>query len=280
MQIKKRARSAIFGKKTEPIEEKKEEKKEETVDNEQPVVKKESAIIGENMEKKEMTEVVENDSVAPVSEKTSDQVSQEKEQVNEEVVQPISQVNKEVVNEPPAGDGDYIVQTEVKRNLLHYFILIAVISFLIGLVSMAGISLLLQKTPFELPFITRKVEITPSPKPTILVEPTKVVVVNLAEYKIEVLNGTEIAGAASKLKTALTTEGFSVISAGNAEKSDYTDTIISAKKKVTSAYLDKLKESLKKTYTIAPDSKTLVPESSEADVIITIGIGTSGKINQ
>lgn len=299
MQIKKRAKSAKFGKKIEPVEEKKEEKKDPTVENKPPVVsipdKEEVIVKEENKGEKQAQESAISDPEVKAVEEKNDLVNQEEVHVKEEVVnesgveeaiQPVNSVNQEVMNETPAkeiaeqrtpeSDNAYVVQTEIKKNLLRYFILVAVISFLVGLVSMAAISFFLQKKPFELPFITRKVEIMPSPVPTITVEPTKVVEVNLAEYNIEVLNGSEIAGEASKLKTELITGGFKVVSIGNAEKSDYRDTIISVKKKVSAAFLEKLKDNLKKTYTLAPDAKTSLPETSEADVVITIGSGRAG----
>lgn len=314
MRTKKRAKPAKFGVKVKVAEEKKEEQKEAPIGNEksptvpspveqtpqpavvispveqeqqpQEPVKEEAVVKVENKEEKPTPEAVVNIAAAPVTEKATEQVTQEKQQMNDEVQAPAVQ-NQEVVSESPAkgaeeqessaNDNAYIVQTEVKKNLVRYFLIIAIISFLIGLVSMAGINFLLKKSSFEIPFISRKtVEVTPSPEPTITVEPTKITVVNLEEYNIEVLNGSGITGAASKLKEALTTEGFKVISAGNANKSDYTDTIISAKKKVSSAYLEKLKENLKKTYTVVFDSKTLISEASEADVVITIGSSASG----
>ncbi len=307
MQTKKRAKPAKFGAKAKPVEEKKEEQKETPIVKEAPIVneqppaiiqpveqnqqpqlpvKEEAVVKVESKEEKPAVEAVANIVAAPVIEKNAEPLSQEKAQMSEDVQAPIVQSQETVSESPakalaeqesPANDNAYIVQTEVKKNLVRYFLIIAIISFLIGLVSMAGINFFLQKTTFEIPFISRKtVEISPSPKPTITVEPTKVTVVNLEEYSIEVLNGSGITGAASKLKEALTTEGFKVISAGNADKSDYTDTIIAAKKKVSSAYMEKLKENLKKTYTVVADSKTLVPETSEADVVITIGSSTSG----
>lgn len=273
MQIKKRARSVKFGKKIESHEKKKEVKEEAIVKEEKKIEKEEAGMVS-------------IDSGA-ANEKNNAQTNQKEAQIKEEVQAPIIQ-NQEVVNEPPANaalktespvdDNDYIVQTEVKKNLLRYFIVVAVISFLIGLISMAVINFFLSGTNYDIPFIKREVVVaTPSPKPTVTVEQTKVIEVDLAEYSIEVLNGSGISGVASELKTALTTDGFKVISAGNADKSDYTNTIISAKKKVSSAYLVKLKENLKKTYILDSDSKAVLAETDEADVIITIGSNTSGK---
>lgn len=315
MQTKKRAKPAKFGAKAKQVEEKKEEHKEAPIANEkslivptpvgqtqqpavvtssveqeqqsQEPVKEEAVVKVESKEEKSVPEPVVSIAAAPVTEKATEQVSQEKEQMSDEVQVGAAQ-NQETVSEspakalaeqePPASDNAYIVQTEVKKNLVRYFLIIAIISFLIGLASMAGINfLLIKKSSFEIPFISRKtVEVTPSPKPTITIEPTKAPVVNLEEYSIEVLNGSGITGAASKLKGALTTGGFKVISAGNADKSDYTDTIIVAKKKVSPAYLEKLKVNLEKTYKVVIDSKASVAETSEADVVITIGSSTSG----
>lgn len=175
---------------------------------------------------------------------------------------------------PINGDHNntYIVETRVKNNLLLYFFAIAAISFLIGLVSMAGISMFLGKTGFKLPFISTKITISPSPIPTAIIpSPTKAKEINLAEYKIEILNGSGVSGAASKLNKSLTAEGFSVSSIGNADKSNYTKTTIQAKKEVSSEYLTKLKESLKNTYSLSQDSTNQLPAGNTTDIIITIG---------
>lgn len=300
MQLKKRARSAKFGKKieaTEGTEEKNPQiidsgsgKEELAVNNEQMTTspqgiesknqsveqeKEEPIVKVENNEKEVISKVIHNEPGA-VIEKNNDQVNQEEPTVKEDVGT-VTTKNEEALNESPASENAYIIQTEVRKNLLRYFLVIAIISFLVGLVSMAVISSFLAKTTFEIPFITRKAAVViPSPKSTITVEPTKLTEVDLIAYNIGLLNGSGITGAAAKLKTALTKDGFKVISAGNADKSDYTDTIVSAKKKVNLAYLEKLKEYLKKTYILAHDSITPVPEDSEADVIITIGSNILG----
>lgn len=304
MQIKKRAKAAKFGKKTEPSEEKKEEKnteaveagkaEEEVASNEQisealpeagPMYNsneavKEDVVKEENKEAEGADEGMNNEEEISAIEKNDDN-SQEEMRLNveekvltgqDQQVAAGSSVNEVMEHETPANNNAYIVETEVRKNMFRYFLIIALISFLIGLASMAVVSLFLQKVPFGFPFGQRKaVEVVPTPTPTIIVEPTKVKVVNLAEYSIEVLNGSGITGAAAKLKTSLTGEGFKVVSAGNADRSDYTDTVISTKKKVNSAYLDKLKDYLKKTYVSISDSEISVPEANDADIIITIG---------
>ncbi len=291
MQIKKRAKSVKFGKKDEASELKKDEnsmqhtnagdEKQEQVKDEEEGVMSERTSEQVNQEEiripasqneegvKESPEntVVENEP-AGIDSDIKEEVKEEEE------VQLKTPQNIEVPNDPESSENDnnYVVQSEVKKNMLGYFIVIAAVSFLIGLISMYGISLIFSKTFFTLPFGKSKVAvISLSPKPKVAIEPTKVQEVNPAEYSIEILNGSEIKGGASRLKTALTTAGFDVLSAGNADNSDYTDTIISAKKSVNAAYIEKLRVELKKSYILDTKTKVLADETSEADVIIAIG---------
>jgi hypothetical protein len=109
---------------------------------------------------------------------------------------------------------------------------------------------------------------TPTPTPTVLPEPTKAV--DLTQYEIEVLNGSGVGGEASKQKTVLETAGFTVSSIGNADNSDYTNTIIKAKTEVSKAFLDKLTNVLENNLTVGA-VETLSGDSSVPIVVI---IGT------
>src|SRR3989344_2815627 len=70
------------------------------------------------------------------------------------------------------------------------------------------------------PTVTQPVTSTPSPTPT--PEPTVASNMKKSELKIQVLNGTGIAGEASLLKTKLTALGFTDVTAGNADAETYT----------------------------------------------------------
>lgn len=111
--------------------------------------------------------------------------------------------------------------------------------------------------------------VSPSPTPTITPEPTKAAV-DLTKYEIEIQNGSEVAGEAGRQQTNLETEGFKISSIGNANNSDYTDTIIKAKKEVEKAFLDKLKSVLEKTFTVG-EIETL-PDTSLSPVVVILGI--------
>lgn len=82
------------------------------------------------------------------------------------------------------------------------------------------------------------------------------------------LNGSGVAGEASKMQKILEEEGFEVSDTGNADKFDYTDTVIQAKKGVEKSFLDKLKVLLSKTYSVGKDKVLDASDSSEVIVIV------------
>lgn len=176
-------------------------------------------------------------------------------------------------NYPSLGGDTYIVEKEVRSGMLGYFFLIAIVAFLIGIGSMAAANfyLLNSKPSFNLPFMnTVTATPTPAPEPTRAPTPTPSAV-NKSDISINVLNGSGITGAAAKLETSLDSEGYNVVSRGNADNSDYTDTIIQAKDTVSDDYLDALSEFLSKTYSVSPEIETASGSADDADVTIIIG---------
>ncbi len=115
---------------------------------------------------------------------------------------------------------------------------------------------------------TQKVNVvTLTPTPTLTPAPTKTV--DLSKFPIKILNGSGISGEASRQKSSLEKEGFVVSSTGNADNSNYTDTIIQAKKEVDADFLDKLKSVLEKSFVLA-DAESL-SETAPTPVVIIIG---------
>lgn len=173
------------------------------------------------------------------------------------------------------GGDTYIVEKKVHKNVLGYFILIAIISFAVGLISMAGANYFLKDTNMHvgIPFLSGNITSTPTVVPSI--EPTATPeVVNLAEYKIKILNGSGITGIATKLKTSLINAGFDVAAIGNADNNNYTDTIISAGKDIKSSYLAKLKDELGKSFVISTETSSSSAAGSDADLVVTLGTKT------
>jgi hypothetical protein len=109
--------------------------------------------------------------------------------------------------------------------------------------------------------------VTLTPTPVVTVEPTKTV--DLTKYEIEILNGSGVSGEASKQKAALEEKGFTISSIGNADNSDYTDTIIKAKADVEKDFIAKLKDTLNSSFTVGETQS--LPDDSSVPVVVIIG---------
>ena len=119
-----------------------------------------------------------------------------------------------------------------------------------------GVSPIVTPTP-------ENTEATPSASPTGAATTLK-----RSDLKVQVLNGTGVAGAAGKVVSFLTGLGYKNIKTGNADNYDYTETII----RITKAkenYLDLVKKDLSNKYTLG-DTETLEATSS-FDLVIVSG---------
>jgi hypothetical protein len=161
-----------------------------------------------------------------------------------------------------------------KKRFGLYFFVVAFTAFILGLGAMAAASYFglfgantKLPTNITMPGILGQKPTPTTPPPT--VKPTEKPV-DLTAFTISVLNGSGISGKAADEKTALTTAGFKVTSTGNADTNDFTQTKIAAKKSVDPQFLTKLEEELKKSYDV-DTSVTLTPDSSPADVVVTLG---------
>jgi|GEM_PF-1309281 len=167
-----------------------------------------------------------------------------------------------------------------KKNFVLYFIIVAFISFALGLGAMAAVSYF-GLIPTKIPQLKLNTNVlnkinpnqpTPTSLPTAVPTATPTAkALDLKAFTIQVLNGSGIVGKAADVKTSLTTAGFKVTATGNADRSDYTTTQIAAKKSVDAAYLDKLQTELKKSYSLEPVSTIPSDSAQVADVIVTLG---------
>jgi hypothetical protein len=108
-----------------------------------------------------------------------------------------------------------------------------------------------------------------SPAPTSAVTPSPVKTVDLTKYEVEILNGSEVDGEASRQKTNLEGEGFTISSIGNADNTDHTDTIIEAKAEVSKDFIAKLKSVLDSTFTVGETQS--LSEDSSVPVVVILG---------
>ncbi|MEK7164209.1 MAG: LytR C-terminal domain-containing protein [Patescibacteria group bacterium] len=108
--------------------------------------------------------------------------------------------------------------------------------------------------------------VTPTPSPVAIATP--VPVFDRKDFKIQVLNGSGVAGLAGKAKDKLEALGYPEVTVGNADSKDYTETEV-AIKKAKSGFVADIKKDLS-DYTLSQDSGTVTGDS-EFDVEIILG---------
>jgi sorbitol-specific phosphotransferase system component IIA len=96
---------------------------------------------------------------------------------------------------------------------------------------------------------------------------------DLSKYTIMLENGSGTAGVAAGLQTQLEDADFNVVEIGNADNSNYEETVIQVKNGTNTEFLDALREELEKTYVVSKDTEEL-PDSEEFDAVVIIGSQT------
>lgn len=125
----------------------------------------------------------------------------------------------------------------------------------------------LKKTP------DKKLEI-PQSSPTPTEEP-----LDKEAYIIEVQNGSGIAGEGASVGEMLEEDGFKVGDVGNADKSSYTDTIITVNDDVPDSYIDALTKVLEKRGPVGKVKKFATGEDGEVLVVVGSELGLSEEAN-
>lgn len=146
-----------------------------------------------------------------------------------------------------------------KKNLLLPIIFIV----LLGIAILGGLFIYRENFTNKIEEKINEVSLSPSPieKPT----PKPL---DLSKFEIEILNGSGIAGEASSQKSDLESMGFKVVSIGNADNSDYVETVIQAKKSVDKTFLDKLKTTLEESFKVTAEE---LDDEVEIDIVVIIG---------
>ena len=106
---------------------------------------------------------------------------------------------------------------------------------------------------------------TPEPSPT----PTPAPALDRSQLKLQILNGSGVAGRAGQAATLLEDAGYAKADTANADNFDFDTTKLSVKSG-QDALLDLLTKDLEGDYTIG-DTATDLPEDSDFDAVITIG---------
>lgn len=93
---------------------------------------------------------------------------------------------------------------------------------------------------------------------------------DLADYNVQVQNGSGIAGEADEVSYILLAEGFSGIETANADSYDYEDTEVKLKKGVSSKLFEEIERALNSDYSIASEAG-VIDTTSDFDVIVIVG---------
>lgn len=93
-------------------------------------------------------------------------------------------------------------------------------------------------------------------------------VIDKEAYEIEVQNGSGIAGEGARVKEILDKAGFKTGAVGNADNSDYTDTIITVGSDVPDVYIEALTKILEERGPVGKVKKFALGEDGEVLVIV------------
>lgn len=299
MQTKKRAKPVKFGKAPKATESKLEEK-EAKITAEKDINSDETKEIKKIIEEKthpkeeeskpdepDVTETeaeMSNEEMLPEQEEASEQEPKEvnlseeppekkEEEMPLENTETVSEIEAEELHEKEKFSqfGSFTNDAvQNKHSYLKFFVLVAFITFIVGVIIIGGISYFSSSMSSGSTMFVSNPSPTPMSEPTATPSPAKQ---NLSAYSITVLNGSGTTGEAAKAKSMLESKGFTVGSVGNAGTSDYTKTEISVKKSVSQAYINTLISALKDTYSV--NSVVNTSSSQSTDVVITIGSGTA-----
>lgn len=141
--------------------------------------------------------------------------------------------------------------------IIIFLLIIALITFLVFRgSSTSGEEELVEGTP--VPTIEATSSPTPTPAP-----------IGKDKVKIQVLNGTGVAGEAGFLQTQLKSLGYKIVDTGNSEKSDATSTTVNFSSGVDPVVVEEITTKLKALYKTV-DTNTS-SSSTTHDIVITTG---------
>lgn len=249
---------------TEDLEDVRE--KEEEKSGDEPEEVKLSEELDENKDDNESKDVTEEEKFALETTEPALEVAPDELQEKEK------EEDSEKEDEQSSQFGSFTKEAVVnkrKKSNFGFFLLIATITFLVGLLIIGGLSYFLSTNSDDTMKLPSFQAATPTPttEPTATPTPEEV---DLSAYSIRVLNGSGITGEAASARTLLEAKGFDISGVGNASTSDYTTTVISATEDVDEAYLNELIKALQENYKVNSVVED-APSSQTADVVVTVG---------
>ena len=154
----------------------------------------------------------------------------------------------------------------VKKVILTAFLILLIASFLSIFGYMVYRNFFAPKS--EKTDATSEVSPTETIEPTITQQPTPEVL-DLTTYKINIKNGSGVAGEAQNVVAILESEGFTQFDTGNADSYNYGDTQVITKTDFPGLLIEQIVGALSDDYNVSSPSSTL--SGSDYDVEITVG---------
>jgi LysM repeat protein len=201
------------------------------------------------------------------------------------IPEPVAEIQTEVAryDEPPTIPGapsapiqtlapsEFLDEPKKSLDMRLLFGLTVVISLIVGFVT-GGVYMYLTaggQDGLEVVVASPAPTSTPEASPTPSVSPSPTSSTKPSSYKVSVLNGSGVIGAASKVKEALESGGFVVSATGNADRYTYANTTIRAKEGVPLSSIELVKAALSDGYTVEVGST--LEDSSSFDIVVIAG---------
>lgn len=206
------------------------------------------------------------DSVHP-----ADQVTQDPAEAS---VTPLPAAQPDAVSLKPASPLHHqappapVIKPRSKKTYLLIALAVALVVGLIG-----GGMVISQKAFAPKPTPSPSPILAPSPTPLPTPEATQSATLSkedLADYKVQILNGSGVAGEAGKVEALLKAEGFSEITPGNAENFDYEETEVHLDQDVDDQVFDVVERALEDQFTVTR-YPTPMTDQAEYDIVIIVG---------
>lgn len=180
-------------------------------------------------------------------------------------VSPISQLASLSTNPEPSSPFPILPSTPPSRSRVWILVIIA----LTAGITVAGLAIFRVVSGYPQSAKISIVVTTPVPSIAPTSIPTPSISLNRKDFKLQVLNGTGIAGLAGKAKSYLENLGYVNIATGNDDSYSASTTQISLTSS-SSAFLPLLTSDLKANYTLSDKVATL-SANSPYDAVITLG---------
>jgi len=194
----------------------------------------------------------------------------------EVAAEPKVTIDPKVTTEPQVEELTILTDLPPKKPLIKksyiiaFLVILAISALIFGGITISRNALKKKPLPSPTPLSSPIVDSLASPSPQASPSASPQPVIDLTDYKVQVLNGSGGNGFASAVKNTLLEEGFIDIDSNNAASFDYTATEISLKPDSPEQIFQIIDQALNTAYEVTRSAKLLAPDS-DFDVVVIVG---------